>query len=231
MLRLFSGYEVFLPNVTDYPLNELNMPTSWSKIPAVRHAMTLYPHSTFFFYLDASAIITNPTLSLHTHITEKTRLESLMIPDQPVVPPDSVIRTLRGRKADHVDFIVTQDHEGISQASFILRRGEWAKFFLDSWYDPLYRAYNFQRAEGHALEHLVQWHGTVLGRMALVPQTVMNSYAGAKPLEKEQYQDGHFVANVHDCGAENQPHCENIMRPYYEAYQRLSLAAPARGMY
>lgn len=37
-------------------------------------------------------------------------------------------------------------------------------------------SYNFQKAEAHALEHIVQWHGTILAKLALVPQRILNSY-------------------------------------------------------
>ena len=93
----------------------------------------------------------NPSLSVQSHILEKKRLESLMLKDKPVVPPDSVIKTFSHLKGDKIDIVLTQDGEGLCQGSFILRRGEWARFFLDTWFDPLYRSYNFQKAEGHAL--------------------------------------------------------------------------------
>lgn len=93
----------------------------------------------------------NPKLPLNTHITDLKRLESLMLKDIPVVPPDSVIKTFSHLKGDKVDLIITQDGEGLCQGSFVLRQGDWAKFFLDTWFDPLYRSYNFQKAEGHAL--------------------------------------------------------------------------------
>ena len=93
----------------------------------------------------------NPSLSLESHILDKRRLESIMLKDKPVVPPDSVIKTFSHLKSDKIDIVLTQDGEGLCQGSFILRRGDWAKFFLDTWFDPLYRSYNFQKAEGHAL--------------------------------------------------------------------------------
>lgn len=74
-----------------------------------------------------------------------------MLKDTPVVPPDSVIKTFSHLKGDQVDLVLTQDREGLAQGSFIVKQGDWARFFLDSWFDPLYRSYNFQRAEGHAL--------------------------------------------------------------------------------
>lgn len=93
----------------------------------------------------------NPKISIPSHVMNKKRLESIMLRDKPVVPPDSVIRTFTHLKGDKVDLVLTQDAEGLCQGSFILRRGEWAKFFLDTWFDPLYRSYNFQKAEAHAL--------------------------------------------------------------------------------
>ena len=123
----------------------------------MRHAMTLYPSSTYFWYLDPTALIMNRSLSLTGHIVDKERLESLMVVNEPVVPPDSVIKTFDHIKGDRIDLVVAQDRDGLSQSSFIIRRGEWAKYFLDAWFDPLYRSYNFQKAEGHALEHIVQY--------------------------------------------------------------------------
>ena len=120
-------------------------------VPGIRHAMTAYPQSTFFFFLSPHGLIMNPSLPLQSHIVEPKRLESVLLRDKPVVPPDSVIRTFSHLKGDKIDLVITQDREGLCQGSFILRRGEWAKFFLDTWFDPLYRSYNFQKAEGHAL--------------------------------------------------------------------------------
>jgi mannan polymerase II complex MNN11 subunit len=128
---------------------------SWARIPAMRHAMTTFSESTYFFYLDPEALIMNPSLSLEEHILNVKRLDSLMLRDMPVVPPDSVIKTFSHLKSERVDLVLTQDNDGLGQGSFILRQGEWAHYFLDTWFDPLYRSYNFQRAEGHALVSLL----------------------------------------------------------------------------
>ena len=148
-----AGYATFFPDVTDYDLN--GAPASWARIPAMRHAMTLYPHSTYFFHLDQHALIMNPSLSISPHIMSRSRLESLMLKDVPVVPPDSVIKTFSHLRGDRIDLVLTQDGSGLSQESFILRRGEWASFFLDAWFDPLYRQYDFQKREVHALVSLL----------------------------------------------------------------------------
>lgn len=209
------GYTTFFPNTADYNLKD--SPLSWSKVPAMRHAMTLYPSSTYFWYLDPTALIMNRSLSLTGHIVDKARLESLMIVNKPVVPPDSVIKTFDHVKGDRIDLVVAQDRDGLCQSSFIIRRGEWAKYFLDAWFDPLYRSYNFQKAEGHALEHIVQWHGTILAKLALIPQRTFNSYTH-NPLGTDiagMYSEGDFVANFIGCDR-NKRSCADEMQPFFD---------------
>lgn len=93
----------------------------------------------------------NPELTIEDHIVNPKRIENILLKNVPIVPPDSVIKTFSHLKGDRIDFILSQDFEGLSPTSFIVRSGDWAKFFLDSWFDPIYRSYNFQRAERHAL--------------------------------------------------------------------------------
>ena len=124
--------------------------------------MTIYPHATYFFYLSADALIMNPRLSLTSHILDSNRIESLILKDIPVVPPDSVIRTFSHLKANDIELLLTQDAEDLSSDSFILRNGDWARFFLDAWFDPLYRDYNFQKAEKHALVGSIKVSSQVL---------------------------------------------------------------------
>lgn len=169
------GYATFFPNTTDYDLMP-SVPRSWAMVPSLRHAMTMYSHTPWLFYLTSTALIMEAGEGLEAKVLEPRKLESLMITDRPVVPPDSVIKTFAHLRGERVDLILTQDFEGLAGGSMFVRTGEWARYFLDAWFDPLYRSYNFQKAEGHALEHIVQWHGTVLAKLALVPQRLLNSY-------------------------------------------------------
>ncbi|KAK3110246.1 putative alpha-1,6-mannosyltransferase mnn11 [Teratosphaeriaceae sp. CCFEE 6253] len=218
------GYTAFFPNTTDYDLMP-HIPASWSTVPALRHVMTLHPHTPWLWYLSSTALIMNPALALPTHITAPQRLENLMIPNRPVVPPDSVIRTFSHLRGERVDFILTQDKDGLAGGSLLVRTGEWAKFFLDAWFDPLYRSYNFQKAEGHALEHIVQWHGTILAKLALVPQRTMNSYTreagGASAGEDGLYHEGDFTANFHGCQRDGARDCEQEMAPLMTRWKEL----------
>ena len=52
-------------------------------------------------------------------------------------------------------------------------------------------SYNFQKAEAHALEHIVQWHGTVLAKMALVPQRLLNAYT-----KDSRFTSGEFLTHT-----------------------------------
>ena len=151
LMTCTSGYKNFFTSVSNYAQYTEPSPSSWTLIPALRHALTKYPDSGHIFSLSPHALIMSPSICLEDHILAPGKLESLMRKDVPVVPPDSVIHTFSHLKGDKVDLVLTQDGENLGHGSFILRRGEWAKFFLDTWFNPLYRSYNFQKAEGHAL--------------------------------------------------------------------------------
>jgi mannan polymerase II complex MNN11 subunit len=180
------------------------------------------------WYLDQNSLIMNPELTVEGHIMNTKRLEGLMIRDQSIVPPDSVIKTFGHLKGNQVDFVLTQDKDGLAQGSFIIRRGEWSKFFLDTWFDPLYRSYNFQKADTHALvsisrsssvkilnvdqEHIVQWHPTILSKLGLIPQRIMNAYSKEGAAGDGTYKDGDLVIRFagcdkvgRDCAAEAEP--------------------------
>lgn len=137
--------------MSDYDDAIGDAPKSWAVAPAVRHAMAKYPQSAYFFHLSPHSLIMNPSKSLKEHILDKGKLEGLMMKDVPVVPPDSIIKTFTHQKEKDIDLIITQDKEDLNPGSFILKNGEFARFFLDMWFDPLFRNYNFAKAEIHGL--------------------------------------------------------------------------------
>ncbi|KAB8239392.1 putative alpha-1,6-mannosyltransferase subunit [Aspergillus alliaceus] len=216
------GYTNFFANLSDYESTLDNAPRSWAVVPAVRHAMAAHPHSKQFFYLDAHALIMNPSKSLESHLLEKDRLDSLMLKDVPVVPPDSIIKTFSHLRPKDVDLILTTDNEDLSSGSFIIRQGEFAHTFLDIWFDPLYRSYNFAKAEAHALDHIVQWHPTILARLALVPQRTINAYSkdSAGAGINGNYKDGDLVIRFFGCDTDTKRSCEKEMDPYWRLWTK-----------
>ena len=133
----------------DYDLH--GSPMSWTKVIAMRHALTKFPDAAYYWYLEQDAFVMNPSLSIEGDLMRPARIEEAMIKDHPVVPPDSIIKTFGHLKGQDIDLLLTQDNDGLSTGSFIIRNGDWAQYFFETWFDPLYRSYNFQRAETHAL--------------------------------------------------------------------------------
>lgn len=231
------GYTTFFTNVSTYDSLFSPSPASWSLVPALRHALTVNPTTTYVWSLSAYSLITNPSLSLSSHIF--ANLSSLMQKDIPVVPPDSVIHTFSHLKPAHVHLILSQDMDNLGHTSLILRNnpahietGEpdnWALFFLDAWFDPLYRSYAFQKAELHALEHIVQWHPTILAKLAIVPQRLMNSYNfayaqregrdGEMRKHDAMWQPGDFVVNLRDCDYTEGRNCDKEMATYFAGWK------------
>lgn len=143
------GYEFFMPSVHDYDTG--SQPKSWAKIMAIRHAISKYPDASLVWYLDQNAYIMNPARKLEEQLTHPQVLESLMIRDYPIVPPDSIIKTFTHLRGEDANLIISQDNDGLISDSLILRNGDWAKFLTETWLDPLYIVYNFQKAQRHAL--------------------------------------------------------------------------------
>lgn len=133
----------------DYDLH--GAPMSWTKVVAMRHALTQFPDATYIWYVDLDTFIMNPHLAIERDIMTPAKLEEKMIVDYPVVPPDSIIRTFSHLHGEDIDLVITQDKEGLVPSSFVLKNSEWSRFFLETWFDPIYRSYNFQKAEKHAL--------------------------------------------------------------------------------
>lgn len=182
--------------------------------------MAHHKHSTNFWLLDQHAIIANPSLSLQSHVLAPERLRSLMRRDVPIVQPNSVIKTYSHIAPERVQFMLTQDADGLHAGSMIIRRGPWADYFLDAWFDPLFRLYGFQKAEQHALEHVVQWHPTVLTKLALLPQRTINSYPPAQNVDSQAaYQDGDFVVHFKGCDQVIDRDCEKEFMGYWAKAQ------------
>ncbi|OJD23293.1 hypothetical protein ACJ73_05352 [Blastomyces percursus] len=217
------GYTNFFASTKKYVPYLNGAPRSWALVPALRHAYTLYPKASHFFHISPHAVIMNPSLSVTSHILDNKRLESLMIKDKPVVPPSSVIKTFSHLKAKDVDFIISQDAENLCPGSMILRRTDWTRYFLDAWFDPLYRSYNFAKAETHALDHIIQWHPTLLAKLALIPQRILNSYTTDSPslMSDSLFNDGDFIARFLGCDAPKpKKTCEDQMEIFWTKWAR-----------
>lgn len=208
----------------------------------MRHAITKFPDCKYVWYLDQHALIMNPGSRVEEHVMGAQALEEMMLKDHSIVPPESIIKTFSHLRARDVNLVITQDKDGLSTNSVVLRNGEWAKFFLDTWFDPLYRSYNFQKAETHALvrppmlsllakrsridhsqEHIVQWHPTILSKLAIVPQRVINAYSTAD--RGAQYKDGDVAVVFTQCLGTGPQSCANEAERYSQRWRASFSAA------
>ncbi|EWC47566.1 hypothetical protein DRE_03186 [Drechslerella stenobrocha 248] len=220
------GYEVFVGDLGAYTGgNEYSFrdnqgqlrtyPPSFNRFPIVRHAMASFPYTRTFWFLSSDSLIINMDLSLETHVLSRKRLNSLMLRDHPVIPPMSIIKTFKHNDADDTQLIVTQDSQSVRADSFIVRRKRdempgkikagktvFGYYLMDVWFDPLYRYYHFKDAETSALEHMVQWHPTVLAKMALIPQRIMLSYPIAAGGNTKNTDDGMAKKSSGDAAAD-----------------------------
>jgi mannan polymerase II complex MNN11 subunit len=208
------GYEVFLPNAYDYDTGGYKQ--SWAKVMAMRHAVAQYPDAGYIWFLDQNAYIMDTTQAVHERVADPKNLDSMMIRDKPIVPPDSIIKTFAHMRGKDVSLVISHDKDGIISDNVLIKNGEWAKYFTELWFDPLYRSYNFQKAERHALEHMVQWHPTILSKIALIPQRQLGTYTRGNL--GEGYQDGDFVVVFAGCSPTGQNSCEQEAEPYYKAF-------------
>lgn len=211
--------------------------------------MDVHSHSSYFYHLSPHALILDPSKSLTSQLLDKHRLQYLMLKDTPV-PPGSVIKTFSQLSPDEVELVFTVDNADLSTGGFVIRQGEFARFFLDVWFDPLYRDYNFVKAENHALvsgigifvdalsfliglliddmhfsssqDHIIQWHPTILARLALVPQRTINAYSKDSPgaAGDGTYRDGDFVIRFFGCDNDTKRSCDKEMEPYYNSWQK-----------
>jgi mannan polymerase II complex MNN11 subunit len=74
-------------------------------------------------------------------------------------------------------------------------------------------------------EHIVQWHPTILSKLALVPQRMINSYK--KGDEGSQYEKGDIAIRFEGCGKTAKDDCDGQAREIaqqwrdaFKAYKR-----------
>lgn len=65
---------------------------------------------------------------------------------------------------------------------------------------------------------MVQWHPTILSKLAIVPQRMINSYIEGN--KEEEFREGDFVVRAAGCGREGTPSCEGQLSKYRTKWQQ-----------
>ena len=69
---------------------------------------------------------------------------------------------------------------------------------------------------------MVQWHPTILAKLALVPQRTINSYSPKSPYPSKDgiYRKGDFLIRFYACDADAKRNCEDEMEPYWKEWAK-----------
>ena len=74
----------------------------------------------------------------------------------------------------------------------------------------------------HTQEHVVQWHPTILTKLALIPQRTLNSYSVEIPSrggKDVMYQGNDFVVRPVGCEKDMNRHCDKELDPWYQQWK------------
>ena len=72
-------------------------------------------------------------------------------------------------------------------------------------------------------EHVVQWHPTILTKLALIEQRLLNSYSidiSSRGGKGAMYQENDFIVRLVGCELDSQRDCEKEMDPFYQQWKK-----------
>lgn len=64
-----------------------------------------------------------------------------------------------------------------------------------------------------------RWHGTILAKLAMVPQNLLNAYVSGPSSQNGQYKEGDLIANFPGCDKEGRE-CAKEHQPFFELLER-----------
>ncbi|KAI9848945.1 MAG: alpha-1,6-mannosyltransferase [Sclerophora amabilis] len=193
---------------------------SWEKVDTIRNCLRKYPNAEWFWWMDLTTFVMEPSYSLQSHIFNQ--LSSNTYRDVNVYNPlnithpftedqlDDVSRSVDGDgKPDSINLIVPQDCGGFNLGSFFMRRSAWTDRLLDIWWDPVsyeQKHMEWEHKEQDALEYLYMNQPWVRSSTAFIPQRKLNSFPdgacsdhGVDPRIHYQQKDRDFVVNMAGC--------------------------------
>jgi mannan polymerase II complex MNN11 subunit len=84
----------------------------------------------------------------------------------------------------------------------------------------LYSTYSPMKSPGNRRLTSDRWHGTILAKLAMVPQNLINAYAnGPAAPQNGEFRQGDLVANFPGCDKDERS-CANEQQPYFDALEK-----------
>ncbi|KAF1808598.1 galactosyl transferase, partial [Eremomyces bilateralis CBS 781.70] len=174
------GYVYQFVNISGFDLGGAH--AVWAKLPAIAETFAKNPAVEWVWWLDLDAIIMTPNRTMQDVVLSEAALRRAYKSDSDFVQYGnwSAIPGARTRaEADWqtMDFLISQDQNGLNAGSFLIRRSAWSKMLLDMWGDPLLREQDWVGKEQDALLHLVKNHAVIRKNIGLIQQRTINGYS------------------------------------------------------
>lgn len=221
-----QNYGVYVRWVQEFVpmMNSLNFLTDrerskWIRLYCLRAAMFAFPQAEWFWYFDQDGLVMNLKVDLIKYLVDAESLKKSMLLEQPVIPPDGLIKTYKNVQPSRIRLIFTQSDRKLESGSFIIKNDFLGKGLLDTWGDRLFLNYNnFPYGPESAITHILQWHPFVLSRTAIVPARTINSLHSDSKLDEKandqfHYHSGDLVVQWSNC--ETPLKCEEVLSGYH----------------
>lgn len=181
--------------MTSYNLPS-NVPIFWNKIPILQEAFIRYPEAEWVWWLDLDIIIMNTSLSIYDHVLSDEGMARNILLNEPMHGAgggETGYRTPATYKRNDINFVISLDSWGMNVGNFLIRRGEWSKWLLGLWIEPLYIDQGWVFPENDAWTHMWQFHKIVQEHTAVMKQSSMNAYLDYNLLGEHWKPGDHIV--------------------------------------
>ncbi|BFZ56231.1 alpha-1,6-mannosyltransferase [Savitreella phatthalungensis] len=202
------GYELAVMDMSMQRKYAHEWRESWEKVDTIKRVMRDHPHAEWFWWLDLTTFIMEPSISLERHLFDNLQenvVRNLSVAYNPL--------DMRDVEAPYVDFsqpinmIVPQDCGGFNLGSFFLRRSEWTERLLDVWWDPVFyeqKHMQWAQKEQDAFQELYRSQSWLRSSVAFVGNRKINAFPPGACTEAQNdrqffYAERDFVINLAGC--------------------------------
>lgn len=204
-------YQEFAPMVNSKSFVSSKERRKWARIFCLRAAMFAFPEAEWFWYFDEDGLIQNMHTDLTSHLLNKKVLNSVILKERPIIPPNGLIKTYKNIQTENVKLIFIQFDNQIQTNSFIVKNDEVGRAIIDFWTDKLNLNYNnFPHGPDSALAHILQWHPFILSKAAIIPTRLLSSIhsdqENAQSKDNTLYSNGDLTVQWPSCDGDQCNH-------------------------
>ena len=181
----------------------LHVIQTWSKIPAVAEAFSLYPSAEWVWLVDTDIILMEPDYDLVREIVGPAAIKRGLMRDTPILDGQlkknpTNVSTPKDFRIENIDILITQDHQSVNTGSTFFRRSAFTRWTLEMMTDyTMLMGQEHTGAEQDAIKHLMLEHQLVRDHIGIYPQRKFNSYAQGG--DNMGYRDGDLLVHLAGC--------------------------------